>query len=212
MSSKIPKRAQNFEPITAVNRLESKEVASTRTAVVGVTKAQTDNVPRNNVAAKVHQGYGQQSDLRHQNQLLMVTNEELQKNLTESKHQVALLEQYNSNLEGVNAEVQRQLKDCHMLLVAESIDPVLGLRIGETNQINHDQRRETLNVSRDLLNELSAFGDIATEQSARLRNIQKTMTDLTEVRDHLMQDRGKFSLQTDEMEKALVEAEKLLYQ
>ncbi|KAM6954036.1 small kinetochore-associated protein [Aplochiton taeniatus] len=188
----------------AVNRLESKEVASNDNAVLAVLKPQTDNIPRPSSR------YGQQSDLRDQNQLLMVTNNELQKNLTETKHRVTQLEQHNTELQEVNAEVQKQLKDCHMLLVVESIDPVLGVKIGETNQKNDDQRRDILNISRDLLDELRTFGDMATEQSALLGNIQKTMTDLRQARDHLMQERESFSLEADEMEKALVEAEELL--
>ncbi|TKS76371.1 hypothetical protein D9C73_009467 [Collichthys lucidus] len=132
-----------------------KDTASAAQKSDGVLKSQKDNVPRQNVAPKVHKGvstrYGQQAELKEQNQHLMATNEELQKNLI-----------------------------------------------------------DTQSLSTDLLHELKAFGDIASQQRARLDEIQTTMTDLTKAREHMMQERENFSLEAAEMEKALKDAEALL--
>ncbi|XP_055741051.1 uncharacterized protein LOC129825188 isoform X2 [Salvelinus fontinalis] len=177
-----------------------------------IFKPLNENVPRN--VAKVHKGpstrNGQQSELKSHNQLLLEANEELQKNLTETQQKVSQLEQQYSDLQGTNADVQKQLKDCHVLLVAGNIDPVLGEQIGKTAQQNEDQQREVVNVSQDLLRELRTFGDMATEQGAQLTEVQKTMKALTDSREHLVQERGVFSLEVEEMDKALEEAEQLL--
>ncbi|XP_064847224.1 uncharacterized protein LOC135557661 isoform X2 [Oncorhynchus masou masou] len=225
MASKIPRCGQSVRPpgsAAEMKRAANKYVFK-ETAVpsdfnffpkTAISKPLSENVPRKNVVAKVHKGpstrYGQQSELKSHNQLLLEANEELQKNLTETQHKVAQLEQRCSDLQGTNADVQKQLKDCHVLLVARNIDPVLGETIGKTAQQNEDQQREVVNVSQDLLRELQTFGDMATEQSAQLTEVQKTMKALTDSREHLVQERENFSLEVEEMDKALEEAEQLL--
>uniref|UniRef100_A0A674DXV5 Kinetochore localized astrin (SPAG5) binding protein n=1 Tax=Salmo trutta TaxID=8032 RepID=A0A674DXV5_SALTR len=188
-----------------------KETAVPKTAIF---KPLNENVPRNNVVAKVHKRrsarYGQQSELKSHNELLLEANEELQKNLTEIQQKVAQLEQQYSDLQGTNADIQKQLKDCHVLLVAGNIDPVLGEKIGETAQQNEDRQREVVNVSQDLLRELRTFGDMATKRSAQLTDVQKTMKAFTDSQERLVQERENFSLEVEEMEKALEEAELLL--
>ncbi|XP_019911684.1 small kinetochore-associated protein isoform X2 [Esox lucius] len=177
-------------------------------------KPQNENLPRTNVP-NVRKGistrYGQQlSELKGRNKHLEDTNEELQKKLTETQQKCALLEQQHSELQVTNVDIQKQLKDCHVLLVAGNIDPVLGERIREIKQENEDQRREVVNISQDLLSELQTFGDMATEQSAQLTEVQKTMKDLMEAQGHLVQESNNFSFDVEKMEKALEEAEQLL--
>nr|XP_023830039.1 uncharacterized protein LOC111954495 [Salvelinus alpinus]XP_023830040.1 uncharacterized protein LOC111954495 [Salvelinus alpinus] len=180
-----------------------------------ISKPHKENVPRNYFVAKMHKGTStrhgqQQSELKGQNQLLVEANEELQKKNSETQLKVAQLEQQYSDLQGTNADIKKHLKDCHALLVAGNIDPVLGEQIGKTAQQNEDQQREVVNVSQDLLRELRTFGDMATEQGAQLTEVQKTMKALTDSREHLVQERGNFSLEVEEMDKALEEAEQLL--
>ncbi|XP_026197704.1 small kinetochore-associated protein isoform X2 [Anabas testudineus] len=188
--------------------------ANTATKSDGILKAQKENIQRKNVAPKVHKGistrYGQQAELKEQNQHLMATNEELQKNLTDSQQRVAELELQLSDLEKENAEVQKNLRDCHVLLVTAEIDPVLGERVGEAAQQNEDQRKEAMTVSSDLLNELITFSNTASQQRVRLEEIQATMTDLSQARERMMQERESFSVEAAELEKALREAESLL--
>ncbi|KAK6297472.1 hypothetical protein J4Q44_G00320550 [Coregonus suidteri] len=226
MASKIPRCGQSVRPAGSAAEMKraAKKYDFKETAVppdfnffpkTVILKPLNENVPRKYVVAKVHKGpstrYGQQqSELKGQNQLLVEANEELQKNLTERQQKVAQLEQRYSDLQGTNADIQKQLKDCHALLVAGNIDPVLGEKIGETAQQNEDKQREVVNVSQDLLRELQTFGDMATEQSAQLTEVQKIMKALTDSREHLVQERENFSLEVEEMEKALEEAEQLL--
>ncbi|KAM4633907.1 small kinetochore-associated protein isoform 2-T2 [Polymixia lowei] len=221
--SKIHRGRQTAQPTTdmkkQVNRLDSKDtgtISSTASAIPkleGILKPQKENIPRKNVAAKVHKGpstrYGQEAELRDQNQLLVAANEELQKTFMKTQQRVAELELQLSDIERENAGAQKRLKDCHVLLVAGKIDPVLGERIGEAAQENEDRQRE-VSVSRDLLNELRDFGDIASKQRVQLEAIHMTMKDLTKVREHLIQERENFFLEVAEMEKALGEAEVLL--
>ncbi|XP_040919687.1 small kinetochore-associated protein isoform X2 [Toxotes jaculatrix] len=213
MSSKIPRGAQlPAETKKTGHKFESKDTATANAAQKsdGILKSQKENVPRKNVAPKVHKGYGQQAELKEQNQHLMTVNEELQKNLTETQNRVAELELQFSDLEKKNAGVEKNLKDCHVLLVGAKIDPVLGERVGEAAQQNEDQRKEAMSISTDLLNELRTFSDIASQQRAQLREIQTTMSDLTKAREHMIQERENFSLEAAEMEEALKEAEALL--
>ncbi|XP_039981473.1 small kinetochore-associated protein [Xiphias gladius] len=215
MSSKIPRGVQlPAETKKTGHKFESRDTANAAQKSDGILKPQKENVARKNAAPKAHKGvstrYGQQAELKEQNQHLMTVNDELQKNLTETQQRVAELELQFSDLEKENAEFQKNLKDCHVLLVAAKIDPVLGERVGEAAQENEDQRKEAMSVSADLLNELRTFGDIASQQRARLEEIQKTMTDLTKARERMMQEREDFSLEAAELEKALKEAEALL--
>uniref|UniRef100_A0A3B5AX50 Kinetochore localized astrin (SPAG5) binding protein n=1 Tax=Stegastes partitus TaxID=144197 RepID=A0A3B5AX50_9TELE len=202
------------------HRLESKDKATLSTAANtvqksdGILKPQKENIARKNVAPKVYKGvstrYGQQAELKEQNQHLMAANEELQKNLSETQQKVAELELQFNDLEKENAEVQKNLKDCHVLLVSAKIDPVLGERVGDAAQQNEDQRKEAMGISAELLNELKAFGDMSSQQRAQLEEIQTTMTDLAKAGEHMMQGRKDFFLQVAEIEKALKEAEALL--
>ncbi|XP_041661739.1 small kinetochore-associated protein [Cheilinus undulatus] len=216
MSSKIP-RGMHLPTETKKpgHKVESRDTGTNANQKSdGALKPQKENVPRKNVVPKVHKGvstrYGQQAELKEQNQHLIATNEELQKNLADTQQRVAELELQFSDLEKENAEVQKNLKDCHVLLVAAKIDPVLGERVGEAAQQNEEQRKEVMSVSSDLLHELKTFGDIASQQRARLEEIQTTMTELARAREQMMQERENFSLEAAEMEQVLKEAEALL--
>ncbi|KAM9839933.1 small kinetochore-associated protein [Aulostomus maculatus] len=205
MSSKIPKGHKTGQKDTAhVNAFQKDDIL----------KQHKENVPRKNVATKVYKGvstrHDLQAELKEQNQLLMAANEELQKNLTETKQKVSELELQFSDLKKENSEVQESLKNCHLLLVAAKIDPVSEERVGEAGQQNEDQRKEVMSVSQDLLNEIKAFGNIASQQRSQLDEIQKLITGLHGERECMMQEREKFSLDAAEMEKALQEAEALL--
>ncbi|XP_014000087.1 uncharacterized protein isoform X1 [Salmo salar] len=204
---------------TAANKYEFKATSMpsdfSLVPKTAISKPHKENVPRNNFVAQMHKGAStrhgqQQSELKGQNQLLVEANEELQKICSETQLKVAQLEQQYSDLQGTNADIKKRLKDCHVLLVAGNIDPVLGERIGQSAPQNEDQQRVVVNVSRDLLRELWTFGDMATEQSAQLTEVQKSMKDLMEAREHLVQERDHFSLEVEETEKALEEAEQLL--
>ncbi|XP_042359674.1 girdin-like [Plectropomus leopardus] len=221
MSSKIPRGMQlPAETKKTGHKLESRDTATVPTTVNatqksdGILKPQKENMQRKNVAPKVHKGvstrYGQQAELKGQNQHLMATNEELQKNLTETQQRVAELKLQFSDLEKENAEVKKNLRDCHVLLVSAKIDPVLGEKVGKAARENEDERKEVMSVSTNLLNELKTFGETASQQRARLEEIQTTMTDLAKAREHMMQEREDFSLEAAEMQKALEEADALL--
>ncbi|KAK0151846.1 hypothetical protein N1851_006792 [Merluccius polli] len=149
--------------------------------------------------------YGQQAELKDQNQLLLASNEELQSNLTESQQRVTAQELQFNNLKKENADIQKRLKECHVLLVAAKIDP--GDAIAQPCE---NQGKEVMNISRDLLKELRDFTDISSQQLEQLKAFQTAIADLTREGEHVMQERECFSLEVLEMEKALEEAEQLL--
>ncbi|XP_069578446.1 small kinetochore-associated protein [Brachyistius frenatus] len=205
MSSKIPrgetkKTVHELKPTTANAGQKSDNVL----------KPPKENVPRKNVAPKVHKGYGQQAELKKQNQHLMTANEDLQKNLSDTQQRVAELELQYNNLEKENAEVHKNLKDCHVIMVASKIDPVLGETVGDAARQNEDQRKEVLCVSTDLLNELKTFGEVASQQRVQLHEIQAKMAHFTKARVLMLQERENFSLEAAELENALKEAKALL--
>ncbi|KAF0023780.1 hypothetical protein F2P81_024410 [Scophthalmus maximus] len=121
MSSKIPRGLHlPAETKKTGHKFESKDAAAASATAQRsdvVLKSQKENVPR------VSTRYGQQAELKEQNQQLMTVNEELQKNLTETQQRMAELEMQFGDLEKENAEVQKNLKDCHVLLVAAKMDP-----------------------------------------------------------------------------------------
>ncbi|PWA27926.1 hypothetical protein CCH79_00000551, partial [Gambusia affinis] len=200
MSSKIP-RGTNLPT-------EAKTVQKTDTNL----KNSRENVPRKNVAPKVHKGvstrYGQQVELKEQNQNLVAANEELQKNLSGKQQRVEELELQLDELQKENVEFQKSLQDCHTLLVSAKIDP--GERVGDAVRQKEDERKEVMSVSTELLRELKAFGEIASQQRTHLQEIQATMEDLTKAREIMKQERENFSQEAAEMERALKEAEALL--
>ncbi|XP_054910534.1 small kinetochore-associated protein [Poeciliopsis prolifica] len=202
MSSKIPK-STNLPT-------EAKTVQRTDTNL----KNSRENVPRKNVAPKVHKGastrYGQQVELKEQNLNLVAANEELQKNLSEKQQRVEELELQLDELQKENVEFHKNLQDCHTLLVSAKIDPVLGEKVGDAVRQKEVKRKEVMSVSTDLLKELKAFGDIASQQRTQLQEIQAKMEDITKAREIMKQERENFSQDAAEMERALKEAEALL--
>ncbi|KAM4712898.1 small kinetochore-associated protein [Anableps anableps] len=202
MSSKIP-RATNLPAEAKVTQKTEMNLKNPR-----------ENVPRRNIAPKVHKAvstrYGQQVELKEQNQNLVAANEELQKNLSKKQQRVAELELELDELQKENVEFQKNLQDCHTLLVSAKIDPVLGERVGDAARQKEDERKEVMNVSTDLLRELKAFGDIASQQHTQLQEIQETIQDITKARELMKQERENFSQEAAEMERALKEAEALL--
>ncbi|MEQ2280786.1 hypothetical protein AMECASPLE_023537 [Ameca splendens] len=200
MPSKIPKGLPT----------EAKTASKTDTHL----KNPREKVPKKNVAPKAHKGvstrYGQQVELKEQNQNLVAANEELQKNLSEKQRRVAELELQLDELQKENVEFQKNLQDCHTLLVSAKIDPVLGERVGEDARQKEEKRKEVMSVSTDLLRELKAFGDIASQQHTQLQEIQAKMEDITKARELLKRETENFSQEAAEIERALKEAEALL--
>uniref|UniRef100_A0A1A8RQF8 Kinetochore-localized astrin/SPAG5 binding protein n=2 Tax=Nothobranchius rachovii TaxID=451742 RepID=A0A1A8RQF8_9TELE len=220
MSSKIPRGVHvPVEGKKTAQKPESKDSAILSTAANNVQKpdfkAQKENMPsRKGAAPKVHKGistrYGQQVELKEQNHHLTAINEELQKHLSETRQQVAELELQSSELLSENAAIKKNLHDCRVLLVSAKIDPVLGEKVGDAAQHNEDKRKEAMSVSTDLLQELKAFSDTASQQQTQLKELWTTMEDITKARELMRQERENFSQQATEIEKALKEAEALL--
>ncbi|XP_049325966.1 small kinetochore-associated protein isoform X3 [Astyanax mexicanus] len=129
--------------------------------------------------------YGQHTDVKEQNRLLVATNEDLQRQISEIKEYVAGLEQQCSDVQKENIETKEKLRDCHALLMAEKLDPVSGRRIDGTAEEKESQRKE-------------------------LMEVQNTMRSLKEAREKLCVNRESFSVDAEEMEKVLGEAERLL--
>ncbi|XP_033847322.2 small kinetochore-associated protein isoform X2 [Periophthalmus magnuspinnatus] len=173
-----------------------------------------ENIPKKNAVSKMVKGistrYGYEAELREQNQNLLVANDDLQKNLTQTQQRVTELQQQYSDLEKEKLETEKHLKDCHALLVSAKIDPVLGERVGEAIHENEEQRQEVMTVSTELLNELKTFADIATEQCSQLQEVQSTLSELTKAQEQMRQERESFALEVADLEKALNEAEALL--
>uniref|UniRef100_A0A8C2CUK1 Kinetochore localized astrin (SPAG5) binding protein n=1 Tax=Cyprinus carpio TaxID=7962 RepID=A0A8C2CUK1_CYPCA len=169
-------------------------------------KNDTDNKKNQHRSLKVPTTrYGQQNDVREQNRVLTATNEDLQRQLEEIKGTVTKLEHRCTDLHGENQEIQKQLRDCHVLLVAEKLDPVSGEKLGQTAQQKEEQRKEVMTVSQNLLTELKLFGE-----TQKYWEVQNIMRDLTEAHEKLQQERAFFTLDVEEMERALGEAERLL--
>ncbi|KAI5619631.1 hypothetical protein C0J50_20810 [Silurus asotus] len=154
--------------------------------------------------------YGHQNDVKEQNRLLMGANEDLQKQISELKESVSVLEQRCSDLQENNSGMKKQLRDCHALLIAENLDPVSGEKLGEAAEQMTGQRKELMTVSQKLLMELKQFEDFTKEHRTHLTEVQNTMGSLKEARDKLYLERESFSTYTETMERALEEAERLL--
>ncbi|XP_039507476.1 small kinetochore-associated protein isoform X1 [Pimephales promelas] len=198
-----------------MKRVQMKDTAISAQPRAAQVKNDMDNKKSQHRTLKVPTTrYGQQNDIREQNRALTTTNEDLQRQLEEMKETVTELELRCTDLQGENREIQKQLRDCHVLLVAEKLDPasnsVSGEKLGQTAQQKEEQRREVMNVSQNLLAELKLFSETALEHAANLLEVQNTMRDLTEVHEKLQQERTRFTLDVEEMERALGEAEKLL--
>ncbi|XP_008311629.1 small kinetochore-associated protein [Cynoglossus semilaevis] len=213
MSSKIPKgiHLPTERKKTSI-RTESKDTGIA--AHKSDLKSQKENIHRKGHSPKVYKGvstrFGQRAELEEQNQQLMTANQQLQSNLTEAQQRAAELELQFNELTKENTHVQKNLKDCHMLLVAAKIDPVLGGKVGEAARKSEGERKEALSVSSDLLNELKAFSDTASQQRAQLEEIQTMMSHLKDTRQRVMQERESFTQEAAEIEKALEEADALL--
>ncbi|XP_024146627.1 small kinetochore-associated protein isoform X2 [Oryzias melastigma] len=170
-------------------------------------------MPVKTVAPKVHKGttrYGQQMELKEQNQHLTAANEELQKNLAEAQHRVADLELQFSELQKENSDVQKKLQNCHVLIVSAKIDPVLGESVGDAARKMEEDRKQVVSLSSDLLSELKSFGSAASHQRAQLQEIQTNFEELSKAGEVIKQERENFTLQAAELEKALEETEELL--
>ncbi|MCI4393564.1 hypothetical protein PGIGA_G00158910 [Pangasianodon gigas] len=154
--------------------------------------------------------YGHQSDVKEQNRLLVGANEDLQKQISDLKENVSVLEQRCSDLQENNTELKKQLSDCHVLLIAENLDPVSGEKVGETAEQRAGQRKEVMTISQKLLTELKLFDDFTNEHRTHLTEVQNTMRNLKGAREKLHLERESFCTYAEDMERALEDAERLL--
>ncbi|XP_027011974.2 small kinetochore-associated protein [Tachysurus fulvidraco] len=178
-------------------------------------KTDTENVVRKNPAKSLKgpsTRYGHQSDVLEQNRLLMVVNEDLQKQIAELKENVSVLEERCSDLQETNTEIKKQLGGCHELLIAENLDPVSGGKVCEAADQRAGQRKELMTISQKLLSELKLFDDFTKDHRAHLTEVQNTMRSLQGAREQLHTEREGFSVYVEDMERALEDAEKLLLQ
>ncbi|TSK17767.1 hypothetical protein Baya_1147 [Bagarius yarrelli] len=152
--------------------------------------------------------FGHQSEVMEQNRLLVGVNEDLQKKISELKETVSGLEQRCSDLQENNTDIRKQLSDCHVLLIAENLDP--GERICKEAEQKKGQRRELMTISQKLLTELKSFDDFTKEHQTQLTEVQNTMRNLRGASEKLHLERESFSVYAENMEKALEEAERLL--
>uniref|UniRef100_A0A8C1XMD9 Kinetochore localized astrin (SPAG5) binding protein n=1 Tax=Cyprinus carpio TaxID=7962 RepID=A0A8C1XMD9_CYPCA len=185
-----------------MKRAQLKDTAIPAQSSVASRAAHIKNDTDNKWASLPTTRYGQQNDVREQNRVLTATNEDLQRQLEEMKGTVTKLEHRCTDLHGENQEIQKQLRDCHVLLVAEKLDPVSGEKLGQTAQQKEEQRKEVMTVSQNLLTELKLFGETAQEHAGKL------LVSITH--EKLQQERAFFTLDVEEMERALGEAERLL--
>ncbi|XP_058236415.1 small kinetochore-associated protein [Hemibagrus wyckioides] len=154
--------------------------------------------------------YGHQSEVMEQNRLLTAAKEDLQKQISELKENVFVLEQRCSDLQESNTEIKKQLSDCHVLLIAENLDPVSGEKVCEAADQKAGQRKDLMTISQKLLTELKSFDDFTKEHRAHLTEVQNTVRSLQGAREQLYQERDSFCMYAENMERALEEAEKLL--
>ncbi|KAJ8408020.1 hypothetical protein AAFF_G00262480 [Aldrovandia affinis] len=168
--------------------------------------------PRKKLPAKVHKGPSTRVDaeIRDQYKYLEACNVDLKKDLSQSKDMVDQLQQQYTDLQGENNEIQKQLENCLHLLVAGNIDLASGEKIAETTQQKEVQRKDVRNVSQELMGELQKFGQKASEHRLQVQQLQERMGDLREKRRQHLEEREAFSLEMEEMEGALGNAEQLL--
>ncbi|KAF4075011.1 hypothetical protein AMELA_G00229840 [Ameiurus melas] len=145
-----------------------------------------------------------------QNRLLLVANEDLLKQISGLKENVSVLEQRCSDLQENNTDIKKQLRDCHELLIVENLDPVSGEKVGVAAEQQAGQRKELMTVSQKLLSELKLFDDFTKEHRTHLTEVQNTMRSLKGAREKLHLERESFCTYTENMERALEDAERLL--
>ncbi|XP_072513735.1 small kinetochore-associated protein isoform X2 [Salminus brasiliensis] len=193
-----------------VDRAQIKDTAIPTQPNIMLRKARTTLNDKNDTDNRPSTKYGHHNDLKEQNRLLMATNEDLHRQISEIKEYVAVLEQQCSDVQEENTEIKKKLRDCHGLLIAEKLDPVSGGKIGATAEQMEGQRKEFMTISQNLLTELNLFDEVASEHGTHLTDVQNTMRSLKEAREKLSLKRQSFCVDAVEMEKALEEAERLL--
>ncbi|KAL4617175.1 hypothetical protein GN956_G22240 [Arapaima gigas] len=122
---------------------------------------------------------------------------------------VSELERENSQLQTENGDIRKQLDSCLLLLAAGNIDPVLGQTIAETEEQNEELRNNVMTVSRTLLEELGTFSKNMSTHRQQLQVMQKTTNLKCNQEQHIV-EREQFSLELEEMEKAMECVEALL--
>ncbi|XP_048852766.1 uncharacterized protein LOC125723812 isoform X3 [Brienomyrus brachyistius] len=198
MASKIPVHVDN----------RSANAANPEAAVQASKQRKIQNVlSRKKPAMRVPKGCD--AELHEQNLALQASNEELTRNFSQSKEQVIHLEGQCTALQQENMEIRKQLDSCCLLLLAGNVDPVLGQRVAEITKQNEDQQKDVMNAAADLLGELKTFGEMALGHRQQLQ-VQETMRVLKSSQEQHCEERKGFSLEVEEMERALDDAEALL--
>ncbi|KAJ8269937.1 hypothetical protein GJAV_G00108450 [Gymnothorax javanicus] len=171
-----------------------------------------NKAPRKKMTAVSYKGPSarMEAELRDKNTLLEAYNGDLQTKLSQSEEKFDLLQQQFENLQGEKSEIQKQLDDCLHLLVAGNVDLDLGEKIAETTQQKEEQRKEVQIVSQELMGDLQSFGQMVSEHRVQVQQVQERTKNLREKREELMEERKAFSLEVEEMERALEQAEQLL--
>ncbi|KAL4646425.1 hypothetical protein GN956_G9992 [Arapaima gigas] len=152
---------------------------------------------------KVTGNTGREAELQDHIRLMEVNFEEVERNLAHCEDRVSELERGNSQLQTENRDVRKQLDSCLLLLAAGNIDPVLGQTIAETEEQNEELRNNVMTVSRALVEELGTFSKNMSTHRQQLQEVMQKTTNLKCNQEQHIVEREQFSLELEEMEKAM---------
>ncbi|XP_072894175.1 small kinetochore-associated protein [Hemitrygon akajei] len=142
-----------------------------------------------------------EAELRDQNQLLEVAQQQLKQELKLAKDQVHDYMIKNGNLQSENEALSNRVQNCVVILENNLIDPVSANKIIEDNEQTSACRRDTMALVENLQRELENWGrnimekrDGFQEMRLKLQNAKEESNKIVEEMDFFKQEMEEWRL------------------
>ncbi|XP_020382306.1 small kinetochore-associated protein [Rhincodon typus] len=153
-----------------------------------------------------------EAELRDQNQLLEVAQQQLKQELKMAKDQTDELMIRTRSLQSEKETLSKRLQNCTTILENNLIDPVSANRIIEEHDQKNAYRRDAMVHAENLQTELETWGKYAEEKKGRLQEMRLNLENTKEDSVKIVQETDLIQKELEEWRISLNQSKQLLHQ
>ncbi|XP_062930247.1 small kinetochore-associated protein-like [Mobula hypostoma] len=139
-----------------------------------------------------------EAELRDQNQLLEVSQQQLKQELKLAKDQVHDYMIKNGNLQSENEALSKRVQNCAVILENNLIDPVSANKIIEDNEQTSACRRDTMALVENLQRELENWGRNKMEKRDGFQEMRLKLQNAKEESNRIVEEVDLFKQEMEE--------------
>ncbi|XP_078089295.1 small kinetochore-associated protein [Mustelus asterias] len=151
-----------------------------------------------------------EAELRDQNQLLEVAQQQLKQELKLTKNQTDELMVKIESLQSEKEAVSKRLQNCIIILENDLIDPVSANKIIEDHELKNACQRDTTVLVENLQAELETWGKYTVEKREKLQEVRIKLQNTKEESNKIVEETDLMRKELEEWRISLNQSKQLL--